>query len=777
MEDRVRVTLAACPALLALALAGALIASADDEVKSPRADPGGRIILNLAAHPDDEDGALLAYYSKALGARTAIIVATRGEGGQNATGGESGVELGALRSKEMAEAARILGADLYFLNLPDFGYSKSASETFRVWNKAAALERLVRLIREIGPDVIVTNHDTDTGHGHHRALAALALEAYERAADPEQYPVHAESGLQAHQAQRLFFRIPEARKGSFSIPVGDELPEIGRSPREAALEALRRHRTQGPWEGLPGDGGRDRQHYRLVRSAEPTAAKPQADLFAGIPHRPPWTRRYWEADDPAHLFSRGGAKLVAEAAFRLASTAEANPAQSRWLARRADILERRVWRTLQILSDLSVHPEAIAPGQEVEATLVLQNAGRQATQIQKIRFSAGDVAKEIEKGILLEPGERWTTVAKLVIPRDFPPTRPLAETLYLRDRVQPVVEVSLGYVVGGRNLVHRWRGDLEVRPAFSFRVEPPMRILPRGTRMIRRPAIVSVANRTAIEVEGEIWVDAPNGFARTSKMTVRLPPGETDHPILLRPLSGIGSGEYPFDVHLRIGTGLRIRRASVTIGDVKIDREARYLVLEGKEGSIEDFLRDLGVADVATEARPGSLDGFDVIVIGERASVAREGLRAFEEPLREFVRSGGHLVVLYHKTSEWDGRAPFAPYPLPLSRNRVTDQDGSVRILLPDHQILRSPNIIRPRDWTGWVQERGLYFPGDYSERYEEIIEVSDPHEKLLRGGILFAEFGEGSYLYTSLVWLRQIRAAHEGAARLLANILSPPAP
>ena len=461
----------------------------------------------------------------------------------------------------------------------------------------------------------------------------------------------------------------------------------------------------------------------------------------------------------------------------MAATVEADPARSRWLSRRADVLERRVWRTLQILSDLSVHPEAIAPGEEVEATIVLQNAGRQATQIQRIRFSAGEVAQEIDRGILLEPGERWTTVAKLAIPMDFPPTGPFAETLYLRDRVQPVIEVSLGYVVAGRNLVHRWKVDLEVRPAFSFRVEPPMRILPRGSRIPPRPGIVSVANRTAMEVEGEIWVDSPNGFARTSKMTVRLPPGRSDHTILLRPLGGIGSGRYPFDVHLRIGMSLRTRRYSVTIGDVKIDREARYLVLEGKEGSIEDFLRDLGVAGVATEAKPGSLDGFDVIVIGERASVAREGLRAFEEALREFVRSGGHLVVLYHKASEWGGQAPFAPYPLPLSRDRVTDQDASVRILLPDHRILRSPNIIRPGDWTGWVQERGLYFPGDYSERYEEIIEVSDPHEKLLRGGILFAEFGEGSYLYTSLVWRRQIRAAHVGAARLLANILSQPGP
>ena len=119
-------------------------------------------IMCLAAHPDDEDGATLTYYRKKHGARTAILYATRGEGGQNEIGPELYEELGVIRAHENQAAASVYGAEVYDLNRRDFGYSKSAEEAFKFWGHEESLARLVRVIREVRPDAIITNHDTES---------------------------------------------------------------------------------------------------------------------------------------------------------------------------------------------------------------------------------------------------------------------------------------------------------------------------------------------------------------------------------------------------------------------------------------------------------------------------------------------------------------------------------------------------------------------------------------------------------------------------------------
>lgn len=763
----------------------AVTAGAQERAAPPEA-PRGRVLLNLAAHPDDEDGAALAYYGRKHGVRTAIIVATRGEGGQNATGEEMGVELGALRTLEMAGAARALEADLYFLNLPDFGFSKTAEETLGVWGKDVALERLVRLIREIGPDVIFTNHDPERGHGHHRALATLALEAFRLAPDPAAYPEHADAGIRHHQPQRLFFRTNGPGEGSLAVPVGEPDPDSGKTYRELALAALRLHGSQGPMKGLPWGGEGRMQHYLPVASVGPLPEGGGVGLFAGLGERPKWAEAYWETEEASVLIERGGPALLGEAAARLASAAETpgiDPGRARWLRQHSEVLEGALWRSLDILSDVQVRPRRVAPGEKAKATLVLEIAGARSIEIHSIRFSAETVTLEASRDQALHPGEpftsvgngeRFTSIGEISIPADFVPTLPLPGTLSERDRVGRLVEVELHYRALGRALVHRWSADLEVSPPFSVSAEPAHRVLPRAAPGMKRTLQVRVTNRTGHEAVGRIGLRAPLGFRGEGARQVPLPAGESVHTFEFRTVTRPPLGVYPFGVVLQVGTGTWSMGFSVTIGDVRIDREMDVLVLEGADTTIQDFLSDLGVDRVETDADPDSLDLFDAIAVGVRACATRGDMKRFDEPLRRYVRDGGHLVVLYHKSSEWDGQAPFAPYPLPLSRDRVTREDSEAVIIRRDHAILRVPNAIGRRDWKGWVQERGLYFPRGYSDEYEEVVSFADPQEEPLRGGLLFARHGKGTYIYTSLVWHRQIRAGHGGAARLLANILSP---
>src|SRR5881227_2982521 len=141
-------------------------------------------VMCVAAHPDDEDGATLTILRRKYGVHTVTVFSTYGEGGQNVIGPELYEELGAIRARETEEAAQVQGSEPHFLGLRDFGFSKSADEAFRIWGHDEALRRMVLKIRQLRPDVIITNHDTVTGHGHHQATGRLIIEAFDAAADP-----------------------------------------------------------------------------------------------------------------------------------------------------------------------------------------------------------------------------------------------------------------------------------------------------------------------------------------------------------------------------------------------------------------------------------------------------------------------------------------------------------------------------------------------------------------------------------------------------------------
>ena len=162
---------------------------------------------------------------------------------------------------------------------------------------------------------------------------------------------------------------------------------------------------------------------------------------------------------------------------------------------------------------------------------------------------------------------------------------------------------------------------------------------------------------------------------------------------------------------------------------------------------------------------------FSVVIADIRAYHAREDLVANNPALLDYVRQGGTALVFYQKTYEW--KPEFAPYPIQVSRNRVGAEAAPVEMLVPDHPLFTTPNAIAPEDWLGWVQERGLYIPDAWDEHYAPLVRTSDPGEDIPPGSCLICEYGEGTYLYTALVWYRQLREAHPGALRLFANMLA----
>jgi len=210
-------------------------------------------VMCIAAHPDDEDGTSLIVMRRKYGAHTVSLFSTFGEGGQNAIGPELYEEMGAIRAQETMAASEIQGSEPHFLGLKDFGFSKSADEAFRFWGHDEALRRMVLQIRELRPDVIITNHSaTSNDHGHHQATARLVVEAFDAAADSSRFPEQLKDGVNAWQVQRLFVRArgnqtPAADAAVVTINPNDQDPIRGVSYAEEALRALQQHATQGPW--------------------------------------------------------------------------------------------------------------------------------------------------------------------------------------------------------------------------------------------------------------------------------------------------------------------------------------------------------------------------------------------------------------------------------------------------------------------------------------------------------------------------------------------------
>jgi len=164
-------------------------------------------VLYIAAHPDDENTRLLAYFSKEKLYRTGYLSLTRGDGGQNLIGDEQGIDLGLIRTQELLSARRIDGAEQFFSRAYDFGFCKTADEALKTWDHDKILSDVVWVIRKFQPDVIITRFPGDerAGHGHHAASAILAKEAFAAAADPTRFPEQLKNGVQTWQAKRILW--------------------------------------------------------------------------------------------------------------------------------------------------------------------------------------------------------------------------------------------------------------------------------------------------------------------------------------------------------------------------------------------------------------------------------------------------------------------------------------------------------------------------------------------------------------------------------------------
>ena len=343
--------------------------------------------------------------------------------------------------------------------------------------------------------------------------------------------------------------------------------------------------------------------------------------------------------------------------------------------------------------------------------------------------------------------------------------------------------------------------DVSVVPTFSVKTTPTMAVIP-AAKPVEEQVVVSVTNGTKGAAQATVRLELPEGWnaepatvplefmsedeALTARFTVTAPAGASLGEHLVRAVvsspttgsqqfaSGYQEVDYP---HIERRQVIKPAETTFKVMDVEITPDITLGYIVGAGDQVPPALEQLGASVTfidTDELAWGDLSKYDVIMTGVRAYERRTDLQAYNRRLLDYVERGGTVIVQYNKMEF--NQAQYGPYPAEVGRDRVTDETGTVRVLVPDHPVFSTPNTIDEDTWKGWVQERGLYFLGEKDPQYVDLLSVEEsfPDNAGVKvGALVEAKAGEGRWIYVGLGLWRQIPAGVDGAYELLANLIS----
>lgn len=747
-------------------------------------------VLMIAAHPDDEDTELLTYLVRREGAITGYLSLTRGEGGQNLIGPELGDALGLIRTEELLAARGLDGARQYFTRAFDFGFTKTLAEALTFWPRDSILKDVVRVVRRTRPQILVSvfSGTPRDGHGQHQAAGWVAREAFAAAGDSTRFPeLGREEGLTPWQPLKLYRSAWfDTTRVDLTLEGGRLDPEVGQSYRQIAMRGRSFHRSQDM--GVLQEIGPS--PIRLALEIDRTGRG--SNLFAGIDTAPPLPGTAEARDligyrDQAAAIRAG---LVFDAIADRSRLVAGEPVAVRLSAWNAGAAAVPVRIDLDLPADWRVEGDCL--GREV-------TVGAGATAHCSVRVRPPEGAVPTTPYFLAEARQgawyRWTG-SPTAWGEPFAPPLLLGRFAYQvgTDRHQAIREVQHRI---RDQAIGEVRRPLAVVPRVSVDLGPPARLWPVGGRR-EQTVTVTLQHAGRDSTLGVVSLELPAGWRPVPSQPFRLtrPDEKRSFEFTVAAPAGIAPGEYRVRAVAKDAAGHRYEQAVVSVNYPHI-RERGYTVASSislrvakvaiPAGRRIGYVR--GAADRVPEALAGVgievelLDGkalesadlkrFAVIVIGSRAYETEPALAENNDRLLDYAKGGGHLVVQYQQQAFFGGQ--FAPFPLTVGapHDRVTDETAPVRVLTPDDPLFRTPNVIGAGDWEGWVQERGLYFARTWDSRYQPLLETNDPGAQGLKGGLLAARLGAGTYVYTGLAFFRQLPAGVPGAFRLFANLLA----
>ena len=785
-------------------------------------------VLYIAAHPDDENTRLISYMSNEVKARTGYLSLTRGDGGQNLIGPELRELLGVIRTQELLEARKIDGGEQFFTRANDFGYSKIPDETLRIWNKNQVLEDMIFIIRKFKPDVIINRFDhrsPGTTHGHHTSSAMLSVELFNQVNDPAIYPNQLKY-TSLWQPKRLFFntswwfygsqeKFKKADKSKLSnIDIGVYYPLLGKSNQEIAALSRSRHQSQG--FGSTGTRGDDIDYLEIILGESPSDKN---NVFEGIDTS--WNR------------TKGGATIgtllaTVEKNFDFKNPAASIPklVEAYSLIQK---LEDEHWRTLKtnelkkiIFGCAGLYLEAVAETQSTTPESILKvklEAVNRSGQAMTLKNILSKPESKVDfASTRLENNKPFYQDIELVIPKTQEYTSPYwlkengtvgmytvsnQENIGIPDIIRTIkitfsIEINNVIIPFEREVIYKYNDEV------LGEVYKPLDIVPLATSTIIDKVKIFDSNKTKkIGVKIKAGQDNCEGIAKLElakdwkvspeeipfkinkkdgEVTVYFevtPPQNSDE-ITASSYVIVNNKKEAFEQtliqypHIAQQQVLAKAEAKFIKLDIKTNSE-KIAYIMGAGDEVPLYLAQMGYAVTVLkpeEITKENLKNFQVVVLGIRAYNTVEELAFKQQLLFDFVKEGHTMIVQYNTTGKLVTKE-LAPFPLKISRDRVTEEDAEVRFLAPTHSVLNYPNTITNKDFEGWVQEQGLYFPDEWDATFTPILSSNDLGEPAKNGSLLIAPYGKGYYIYTGLSFFRELPAGVPGAYRLLSNMIS----
>lgn len=778
-------------------------------------------VLYIAAHPDDENTAVLSYMNSEKLLRTGYLSLTRGDGGQNLIGSEQAELLGVIRTQELLEARRIDGAEQFFTRAIDFGYSKSANETFQIWDKQMLLSDVVFIIRKFQPDVIITRFPTtgEGGHGQHTASAILALEAFALAGDKNSFPEQLKD-VETWQPKRIFWNgwLPtlEANKTDLSkllqIDVGAYNNLLGKSYTEIAALSRSMHKSQG--FGATGRRGENLNHFIQLGGDNATT-----DLFEGIDLT--W-KRVSGSDKVQTLiaeainnFDHKNPASIIPSLFNIYSELQQLEQNT--------IVKTKILDVKKLISYCSgLWIEAIAkdymysPGATVQLTAGVVNRSSFPLTLNKIVVKPSnkniEVNQQLDENKFLSFDSGFQIDENSIYSQPYWLNNKPGKGLFNFDDSKLLANAENLPALSCDFYISNGKEEITLNVPVLYRRTDPVEGEKYRSVEIVPPATIKFDDKLLIFTENkkkEITISVKTYFdALSGKLKFKIPTGWKVEPSEINfQLNkkydeeflkiNITPPQYNSNDELIASVETNFERSSYSMKEINYPHIKPQLVLSESEiklikldlpksvnrigyimGSGDDvpvYLSQLGynVELISDEQLDnGSLSQYDVILTGIRAYNTRQRLGQQQNKLLKYVESGGTLIVQYNvdRGLVTDKLSPFA---ITFSRTRVTDENSKTIFNIPDHRLLNYPNKITEEDFNDWVQERGLYFANEWDTNFASVISFSDPGELPAGGGLLYSKYGSGVFIYTGISWWRQLPAGVTGAYRLFVNLLS----
>ncbi len=785
-------------------------------------------VLYIAAHPDDENTRLISYFSNETKARTAYLSLTRGDGGQNLIGPQLRELLGVIRTQELIEARKIDGGEQLFTRANDFGYSKNPEETVGIWDKEKVLSDIIFSIRKFQPDIIINRFDHRTSgntHGHHSASAILSVESFNKSNDPKVFPEQL-SLVQPWQIKRQFFnpswwfygsqaKFDAADKSNFiSIQTGVYYSSIGKSNQEIAALSRSCHQSQG--FGSTGSRGEETEYLELINGELPTD---KANVFDGIDTS--WNRI--KGGEPiGELLS----KIASEFDFNNPSSSIADLVKAYSMIQKLDENHWKLIKSSEIKNTIAacagLYLEAVAQNQEVTpgsvVKLKLEAINRSPIDMQLLSVTTLPDQKNTIQNVVLKNNVLKNNSIDLQLPSTIENTQPYwlkekgtdgmyavtdQKNIGIPDVIREVkvvfnIKINEIEIPFERIVVYKYNDDvkgemynyLDIVPEVTTSILDKVSIFTTSKNKYIGVKIKSGKEAVTGDLQLELpksWIVQPKSISfnldkkgQEQTLYFEVTPPNTHEEAVAKSVAIIDGKRYDkeqinidFD-HITKQQVLKPSESKFIRMDLKTNNE-RIAYIMGAGDEVPNSLTQMGYKVTlinAEEISPEKMANFDMVITGIRAYNTVQALANKQNILFDFVKGGKTMLVQYNTPNDLVTEN-LAPFPMKISRDRVTEENAEVHFLAPNHPVLNTPNKIAAKDFKGWKQEQGLYYPNEFDKAFTPILSSNDKGETPKNGALLIAPYGKGYYIYTGLSFFRELPEGVSGAYKLLSNMIS----